>query len=640
MKAVYRTQELLRVLRMPRRQWEDEAKRWCEEATKALRRPGHETVVEERTRNEDGTETVILVCGTCGVREYALRPVQCASIREAVEQQGLFGGVGVGQGKTLTTMLIGWALQSQRNILMVPAELLEKTQRSQIKLAQHWFIPRNIRLMSIQWLGTLAAKHELTLFRPDLIQIDEAQMFKNENASRTIRLFKYANARRKIEAARGLWAFGQREPQPVRWKNDEEMHETIAMAGGVDLPYLRVCVHSGSFTNNSINDYHHLEKLALPHASVTPWVWSERERWDKAIGDLPNEAARIAPGALLDFCGEPEEDIIDELQRVRSAYGRRLRETPGHVMTTHSNDCTASILVKEVTPTPDATVEACLDKLRNKWELPDNFQLVDGKEVARNARTLDAGYFIVWDPRPPQSWLDARKACREFVLTTIDKGNHDSMFDVLSHFPDAPEVVLWQQEREKYEYLKKAIWVSNTACEDAAHWLANHKRGICWSNMVDFSERLCHMTRVPFFHNMGLDANGRYIEDYKGPIIASVQSNLVGRNLQFNWDSNYIVNPSASGEKTEQQYGRTHRYQQPSDVVRFDVRAGIREHILAFNKALSRAEYIQSTTFNVQKLMLADIDFPTADDLLRRKGPRWDPNKKQSPKPLITIEVE
>ena len=84
----------------------------------------------------------------------------------------------------------------------------------------------------------------------------------------------------------------------------------------------------------------------------------------------------------------------------------------------------------------------------------------------------------------------------------------------------------------------------------------------------------------------------------------SVKSHGTGLDL-FAWSQNLILTPSPSGAEWEQVIGRTHRPGQQADEVWVTVLA----HTAAFREALTGAmrdaEYLQDTTGQAQKLLLA-----------------------------------
>ncbi len=90
-----------------------------------------------------------------------LRPVQALALHDAGVFGGLFGPVGVGEGKTLITFLLPLVFAARRPLLLLPASLIEKSQRDRLELSRHWRIPNTLRVFSLEMLGRVQAAEEL-----------------------------------------------------------------------------------------------------------------------------------------------------------------------------------------------------------------------------------------------------------------------------------------------------------------------------------------------------------------------------------------------------------------------------------------------------------------------------------------------
>jgi hypothetical protein len=632
--AVPHSPELARVLALPRRIWEPEAEELAKELTGYLRRAG----------------------GT-----MSLRPIQAVALKESYEQQGFFGPIGVGHGKTLISLLLAYVLDCQRPLLVVPAGLLEKTKRDWQILSAHWKIPNWITLRSYEVIGRVGSKDFLDRFQPDGLFFDEVQRVKNRKAAVTRRFERHVKARREYEHEQGI-QFG-------------------------DPRRLKACAKSGTITSKSPKDYAHIVQWCLPHLSPVPGTWVELEDWHLALGDLANEASRIDPGALLQFCDERENDARDATEAARRGLARRIRETPGIVGTAEGLLGT-SLTVQAIEAWPCPAIDEAFEKLRGNpaktaagvegyrgWELPDGWQLIDGAAVWSAARQLALGFYYVWDPRPPAEWMLARSCWATFVRDTIKWTAHtdepfDSEEDVAlnahrwrvtvnevlerKQLPphQDPEVGKrhvyehWRIERDKpqadgkpYKPNKLPIWISNTPIRQCLDWMKAHPKGIVWTDHTEFGLELERAAReegrapelegTAYFGEKGFDARGRYIEDANGPIIASFKANYTGRNLQFKWCDNLYTACFSDGEAAEQGIGRTHRDGQPEDTVTVQILLGCVENANSFFKAKRRAEYMQASTTNPQKLCYADDNFPRPDEIIMREGARW--QKRDAP---------
>jgi hypothetical protein len=73
----------------------------------------------------------------------------------------------------------------------------------------------------------------------------------------------------------------------------------------------------------------------------------------------------------------------------------------------------------------------------------------------------------------------------------------------------------------------------------------------------------------------------------------------------------------------EQLLGRTHRDGQTADEVTADIVVSSAEHVLAFDQAKRDARFLEDLTGQNQKLLFADVVFPTPEEVNSRTGPRW-----------------
>lgn len=602
---------------MPRRTWAEHASELAAEVTGLVRLPR----------------------GT-----MVLRTIQAVGLKEAWEQQGFFGPIGVGHGKTLLSLLLAYVLQSQRPLLVLPAKLIQKTRKEWIDLACHWPIPNWIRMISYELCGRTQARDEIEMFEPDLIIFDEVQKVKNRKAAVTRRFERYIKARRAREAqayAAAAAAVGADRLAPrEQWINAPQR--------------LRVCAMSGTISSKSIKEYAHIIQWCLPHLSPVPWTWVETENWANALDELVNPLRRVDPGALLQLCDSRENDAPDPTTAARRGWRRRLVETPG-IVATEESQLGASILIEAIEPEPSHAIDDAFDRLRGcdakdyrGWELPDGKECIDGPEVWRHARELALGFYYVWDPWPPPEWMQARGCVSAYARGIMKRGRLDSLAEVLLHAHEFPCTVnqarelrgwlpheddeignqhvadYWREIRDTFTPNKRAIWICDSVLRLAKRWMHDHPRGIVWTEHTAFGEALERVSGFPYFGAEGLDRTGRMIEDASGPVIASVKANKEGRNLQHAWSDNLLTACFTDGGEGEQLMGRTHRPGQPEDTVTFDILMGCIEHAAAFWTALSRAHYIQDTTGNVQKLVYADkANLPTIDDLVFRPGARW-----------------
>lgn len=505
---------------------------------------------------------------------------------------GNFVGNNIVLHNTLVSLLAPVVKFSQRPLLIVPAKLLHKTEHDRAKLSKHWALPKFLRIMSYEWLGRAQAADALEAYKPDFVILDECHKVKNRHAAVSRRVIRFFQTHPEVQC--------------------------VAL--------------SGTITKRSLFDYAHMLKWCLsPKKTPLPLRHADLELWADALDERkgnPGEVRRADPGALEIFCNEEEKKIWDhgdKRRAARSAYRRRLIETEG-VIASYETPIDATLTLSAVEPAVSAKVEEAFEKLRRTWETPDGWPISDGLTMARHARELALGFFYVWDPRPPRHWLDARREWCAFVRKVL-KHSHklDSELQVRRAYPDDPLLKKWQAVAKDFEPNTKPVWLDTSVLEWCAAW-AEENKGIVWTEHTCFGERL-QEHGLTYYGKRGEDSMGRPIEAHEPgtPLVASIASNAEGRNLQA-WSDNLITSFPPGGTLAEQLLGRTHRPGQEADEVSFDIVVTCAEHVGAFWQAWKDASYVQASTGAPQKLLLAGIDMPDADDIESRSGPRW--NKK------------
>lgn len=524
--------------------------------------------------------------------EMTLHPIQAVALYEAATFGGLFGPIRTGGGKTLISLLIPYVMGARRPLLLTRANLVEKTRREMRELAAHWPIPNFIRIESYEKLGRTNHAGLLDLYGPDLIVTDECHRIKNRKAAVTRRVHRYMASH----------------------------------------PETRFAAISGTITRKSLLEWAHIARWCLKNRAPIPSEhhYSELEEWAAAL-DERNQEPEVRPGALFFFCNDEERTDPDPLNGVRRAFRRRLVETEGVVATTEGF-LGSSLTIQALEGDMDPALDADFAKLRSQWLTPDDWPISEPMALNRHARELALGFYYVWDPRPPNAWLDARKAwastCREIL--TNNHRNLDSELQV-THAVDAGFYPWAVQALEAWRAIKATfvpntvpVWRDESAVDMAATW-ALKGPGIVWCEHVAFAERLASRTRLAYYGERGLDRLGRPIEGHPAEqsLIASQASNCEGRNLQ-KWARNLITSVSASGQTLEQLLARTHRDGQAADEVTVDVFLTCLEHADALDKARRQARYIEASTGQAQKLCYADLTYPDLDTILAtRHGPRW-----------------
>lgn len=579
--GVSASDELNRIVALPRRVWEAKGEELARLLSEYLRAPG-------------GTQL--------------LRPVQAAALQEAHDLGGLLGPIRVGGGKTLISLLTFVVLESKSPCLLVPAKLVEKTRRDMAALRKHWLIPAFVQIISYEMLGREQAATRLDEVRPDVIVMDEAHRVRNTRAAVTRRVKRYLeeHPNTKIVAMSGTitkrslhdyahlaaWALKRTNPTPrdfntrMEWSLvlDERRSDDVKISPGA---LLTLC-----------ND----EEREL--ARTEP-VLAVRRAYRRRLVDTPGVVATQegALGVSLSIASRvlTVPDLAEPIRNLKLKWERPDGEPLIDALEfwRHLRALAACGMFYRWNPAPPPTWL----EVRKRWAKAVRGILRD------NRAGLDSESPIV-------SALD-RFAQRRKGMSVEEIGSGYILEDAAA----LEALEAWRAERASFTPKTEAVWLSDALLQKAASWLQNKPEwrggggGICWVEHVEFGHRLSEMTGIPYYWRGGVDAKGRPIEDHPPgtPMIASIASNAEGRNLQA-WSTNYIVSLPTTGAMIEQLLGRTHRDGQEADEVSVVCPIVCKEQVKQFEGARADARYISDTTGQEQKLCYADLDFVAYED--------------------------
>lgn len=496
-----------------------------------------------------------------------LFPTQALALLEIGQLGGLLGPMPVGSGKTLVTLLAPRMLGAKRPLLLLPASLLKKTEKEIPKYRKNWVLPAHIKLVSYESLAMDSHAEFLNAYQPDLIMADEGHKLFNTGASCCKRLGRYMR----------------------------EHYSTPLV------------VLSGSLISRQIEDLGHLTNWSLKDRNPIPEHFGTVQEWGRALNVNTNDARRLLPGALARLRHPSKPN-----QCIREAFQDRLLQTPG-VVTFRGKPLPTKLRIQShLLEAPDLLADVW-DTLRDDWETPDGWEMVDGIEAWRHARELSVGCYYRWNPRPPKEWNDARKewgaACREILST--NRRNLDTELQVkkaIHHYPHhITALARWKELRPTFEPNVEAVWESDHAVDWILDWAAQAP-GIVWVSHKFLGHKLAERG-LPYYANGGLcTKTGQAIEDAPptASICASVSSNGTGRNLQH-WGRNLVVSGPPNGKQWEQLLGRTHRTGQKRAEVTVDVAIGCLEDLKGFWRAVEDAQFAESMLGQPQKLCNADL---------------------------------
>lgn len=560
---VRRNADFTRIDALPRRKWEEQVT------------PDKVEKISAFFRQEKGTQTLF--------------PIQAAALWELHKVGGLFGGIGTGKGKTITSLLAPIVLEKKNPLLILPAALIEKTKREMAAIGKHWRTVNWMPMRSYEVLGRAEHSDVLWQIAPDMIIMDEAHKAKNTSAAITKRLDRYI-----------------KEFDPV------------------------VVALSGTMTRNSILEYAHILRWTLKDKAPIPWNWEDRLIWAQALDYTKEEDSGdyerdVSPGVLLEWT-PPESQHLDVLTQARHGWRDRLSQTPGVIMS-GEEDLKQSLIISSEIVTPSSTLwMEGIRQLRVEERRPDGELLLDDAEKWRHLMEMAAGFFYRWNPMPPEWWLLPRRAWSKMerdilkhnrrgldsakqLADEIERGGYNKYPHVVETYQR------WREVEKKFVPTTEAVWVSEHMVGFCIDWMKKVK-GIVWVSHIEFGERLSGVSGVPYYGERGLDKNGRFIEDHpKGqPVIASIMANKEGRNLQYKWSDNLIPVPPSSGGTMEQLLARTHRYGQTAEEVTCLLPIVIREQVTAFWRAKGEAAFMKDSTGADQKLLNCDVLVMSPDE--------------------------
>jgi hypothetical protein len=499
------------------------------------------------------------------------RPIQEQALKEILAARGGLIPIAVGGGKTLVSLLAPTILGNPRSVLLLPANLVEKTESDRsILRGQGWDVSMSIQIHSYESLGRIAKQGALEFFGPELIIADEVHKLKRLKAAVTRRVRRYMQA-----------------------------HPETMFIG-----------LSGTILEKALEQFAHLLIWALKENAPVPIRPDILREWGEALDPKVDDFKRRDPGAIL--------ELKPGAQTGAEAFQDRLRSTVGIVFSGEEQDYKGSLSIQRITYKHSEITDANFKKLRDDALTPDGWALTEAVDIWRVARQLAIGLHYIWDPRPPDPWFIARKGWAKFAREVLSRSRTlDSELAVV-HAVDAGELddmgllAAWRAAAPTFEIHVKDVWHDDTALNVAKDWIhSTEEPGIVWCEHGFFARELSRIAKVDYFGAQGLNKAKERIDDasrsgYGKTCIASVKANATGRNLQA-WSRALVTAPVPDPGLWEQLLGREHRAGQLADSVSVDVFFACREHANAFDKALETAHANFQMNGQSNKLLLADI---------------------------------
>lgn len=505
------------------------------------------------------------------------RREQAEALYQAADNGGGFFPISVGKGKFLISVLIPTVRpDAERPLIFVPANLKQQTIDEIAKWSEWYRIRADLRVESYDLLSRISGAEMLASYQPGIIVGDEAHKFSNRQAARTKRLRNYLR----------------------------------------EFPSTEVYWLSGSMTEKSILEYHHLMLWALADPPL-PRGYHEAKNWGRAL-DQEVRTGRIDAGPLWEFVPGPGRTLDD----LRAGYRERVTSAPG-VYGSPPDELGVSLVVQEISlPVPES-VKDDFAKLRDTWETPGGDEIDSPTALYRHSRELAVGFYYRWDPPPPAEWLDARREWNRFVRETLAQ-NHPGIESPLQVARACAEGVLddhywaaWAAVRDTYQFNSEPVWQDRFAVEFAEDWAIKHN-GIVWVSHRAIGNEF---KRIPYF---GGGKKGDKIRQYSGPCAASIPAHGTGKNLT-QWSRALVLSPPSGGKAWEQLLGRLHRPGQTADEVIYEVVLNSAETYDGFERAREKSLYADKSLHPAQRLSYATVLI--SDETRRlareRREPQW-----------------
>jgi hypothetical protein len=503
--------------------------------------------------------------------KLSLFPIQSQALWEASMANGLLAPIGVGEGKTLISLLLPRVWEAQRPLLLLPAPMKRTFEREKSKFSEHFAVASNLRVETYGKISVASGAYLLDQYRPDVIIADEVHYLRNRMSTRTKRVLRYFKA-----------------------------HPETKFAG-----------LSGTITTRSLLDYAHLSMLALRHGSPLPLIWQQLIAWSACI-DANGRATKYDWAKVKKFYDHYAPNNAPLTQpNLRRAYLRRFVSAPG-VVTSRKGSISAALNLQTRRVKIPEIVRHALKQLQKTWVSPDGEEEIeDPMRMARVSRQVAQGFYYRWvwpNGRPNFEWLKARAAwhreCRRILMRNVpglDSPLLVSNAVARGDIRDRALVEAW----EKWQVFKKikqppteAVWLSDYLVRDAVKWAKEQSQPvILWYESIAVGQMLEHLGIA----NYGADTE---LPEKAVTLAASIRVHGTGKNLQA-WANQLVISPPQAGKTWEQLLGRTHRTGQMSDEVWCHYYAHLPPFQAALKQAKSDAQYIQQTQGVRQKLVYA-----------------------------------
>jgi hypothetical protein len=571
-------------------------------------------------------------------KDFDFFPEQAKAIIQYRKYGGAFCPIPVGFGKTLTMLVIANEAYNRgitKTIIFVPPATFSQLVKRDIPWARKrvalniafWPIgnmPQTRRsklassgragcyILPYSYLQTRDARDLLKNINPGLIICDECHYLKNKKTARTKRLLSYI----KKEKPAG------------------------------------VCL-SGTITNKSIKDYHHLiswclkDKSPLPREYMTTVLWAAAIDADADPQPTSQPLMRLVSWARSTF---PDEDIPPSLAGTRRAYKCRLVTCPGVVSGT-GEQLGISLHVNNEPSQYEKSQELkdLIEKVEVDYVTPNGDNIDHAIHLNKWLVELHAGFwhklvFPTGEEFAERKGIPLRMANRLVESAKLHHEVHNDFTKILrawlnnTNRPnlDTPWLVTQDMHRNKaknvgrdlYDAWRQAkdlevkgmpdrdstpILVDEFKIKAAVDWVKGNKRDhglIIWYHHNALGEWTAAALRKAGYDVLLCKAGDQRILDKsssKQVTVASLAAHGTGKNLQH-YKAPYYLQWPRGAVMAEQSIGRVHRRGQEEDEIFVTTSLTSQFDRLLYASCLNDALYISQTSGDVQKIIYCNYN--------------------------------
>lgn len=517
--------------------------------------------------------------------------------------------------------------RAKRSLLLVPAQVYQQFVKQELQKIRGW-IPLPVRffglgglqaavrkrvasqpgqgcwVMPYSMLSSKDSRDLLAAVAPDLAVCDEAHLLKNKDSARTKRLLDYLK----------------------------------------HAPKTRAAFLSGTLTNKSLLDFHHLLVRALGERAPAPLGANAAALWAGILGagSLGSES-HVRELAPLHRWAEPRISgpLPHTIDGYRKAFRTRLGSSPGVVLTTEDELGVSLCFENLDVPEPGPELQEKIKDVQELWVAPNGDEIAHALHTFKWLDELHAGFFydLQWpEPRDEEhrERIDRarehhaarqiyERTLRLFLQATSIPNLDTPMLVGNALSREATRKLVPEDVRRSWDEMKSLVFegmperIQNPVRVDdykvrlAVDWAKEHKAGIIWCRHDEMIDWVCHYLReAGIDHYPAKAGNEEIIQVENGTriAVASVMSHYQGKNLQYHYHKNLVLQWPRSASVAEQMIGRTHRQGQPEDELTIHLALGMEWEHQLYSATLLDALYVQTSMGARQKILYGTYTAP------------------------------